>query len=318
MGEKIMIAIWLLLALALVCLFAAMVAVLLCSRGRRAAQPEIDAYLRRYPQIHDDAMAGQQFVAEHAPQDLFVESYDGKRLHAQLLRREGACGTIALFHGYHSNWNIDFSAVIPFYYAQGYNCLIVDQRAHQQSGGTFLTFGVRERYDVLSWVTYLSQMLGQEHPIFLDGLSMGATAVLLASCFEFPANVRGVIADCGFTEPYDEMRHVLKSHGRWIPAGFVLFWVGVATRLLAGYGLHEADTRLSVAASRYPVLFIHGTGDDFVPCRMSEEAYADCTAEKELLLVEGAKHACSYLDDRPRVQSALENFLERHLKEDAT
>lgn len=304
---------WILLILAGVCLLGACIAVLACSRGRHASQAEIDAYLRQYPLIHDEAMAAQQFVAAQQPQQLFVESYDGKRLHAQLLRRKNAVGTILLFHGYRSSWNVDFSTVIPFYHAQGYNLLLVDQRAHQDSEGAVLTFGVKERYDVISWVTYLGQLLGQAHPLYLGGLSMGATTVLLASCFEFPANVRGIIADCGFTELYAEMQHVLRGAGRWIPARFVLFWVNLAAHLLAGYGLHEADTRLSVAESRYPILFIHGTGDDFVPCEMTKENFAACTAEKELILVEGAQHGCSYVKDRPRVQSALENFLEKHL-----
>lgn len=312
MGENNgMTILWVILALAALCCLGAAAAVAVCSRGRHASQAEIDDYLKPYP-IHDEAMAAQRLVEERQPQQLYVESYDGLRLHAQLLRQENAVGTILLFHGYRSSWNVDFSAVIPFYLAQGYNLLLADQRAHQGSAGTFLTFGVKERYDVISWVTYLGQLLGQEHPLFLGGLSMGATTVLLASCFEFPANVRGVIADCGFTEPYAEMRHVLRGFGRWVPARFVLFWVGLFTRLLAGYGLHEADTRLSVARSRYPILFIHGTGDGFVPCEMTRENFAACTAEKALVLIEGAQHGCSYVKDRPRVQSALENFLEQY------
>ena len=192
-------AVWIVLGLALFCLLGGCAAVLACSRGRHATAAEIDDYLKPYP-IHDEAMAAQRFVLEQEPEQLFVESYDGKRLHAQLLRTEDAVGTILLFHGYRSSWNVDFSASLLFYRSLGYNLLLVDQRAHQGSEGTFLTFGAKERYDVISWVTYLGQKLGQAHPLFLGGLSRGATTVLLASCFEFPANVRGVIADCGFTE----------------------------------------------------------------------------------------------------------------------
>ena len=89
------------------------------------------------------------------------------------LRTENAAGTILLFHGYRSSWNVDFSASLLFYRSLGYNLLLVDQRAHQDSEGTFPTFGAKERYDVISWVTYLGQMLGQTHPLFLGGLSMG-------------------------------------------------------------------------------------------------------------------------------------------------
>lgn len=181
--------IWVLFGLAAVCLLGGCAAVLACSRGQHATEAEIDAYLKPYP-IHDEAMAAQRFVLEQEPEQLYVESYDGKRLHAQLLRTEDAVGTILLFHGYRSSWNVDFSASLLFYRSLGYNLLLVDQRAHQDSEGTFLTFGAKERYDVISWVTYLGQKLGQAHPLFLGGLSMGATTVLLASCFEFPANVR--------------------------------------------------------------------------------------------------------------------------------
>lgn len=308
---------WVLGALVLLAGAATVWAVMAFSRGRRASREEIEADIRKQTQIAEEALAGLRFADECDAQELYVESYDGKRLHAKLLRREGAKGTILVFHGYRSNWCFDFSLSIPFYHAQGYNILLVDQRAHQGSEGRFLTFGVRERYDVLSWVTYLGQLLGPEHPMYLGGLSMGASTVLMASCFEFPANVRGIIADCGFTSPYDEFRYLLRRAGRLLPTRLILFWLGLFTRLLAGYGLREADTRAAAAESRYPILFLHGTADHFVPCEMTQQSHDACTAEKRLILVEGAKHGYSYVVDRPRVQSALEEFLESHLpKED--
>ena len=97
-----MTALWIVLGLAAVCLLGGCAAVLACSRGRHATAAEIDAYLKPYP-IHDEAMAAQRFVLEQEPEQLFVESYDGKRLHAQLLRTENAAGTILLFHGYRSS-----------------------------------------------------------------------------------------------------------------------------------------------------------------------------------------------------------------------
>lgn len=316
-AEGMMWLLWTLLALTAVCGAYAAWAVLAFSRGNRASREEIEAGFAAHPEICDEAREGFRFVLAHETQPLFVESYDGKRLHAQLLRRENARGTILLFHGYRSNWAWDFALSVPFYLAQGFNLLLVDQRAHQDSEGRFLTFGVRERYDVLSWVTYLAQLLGSEHPMYLGGISMGAATVLMASCFDFPANVRGIIADCGYTSPREEMRYVIRRASRFLPARLILFWVGIFTRLLAGYGPGAADARASVAHSRVPILFIHGTDDRFVPCEMSKENYAACTAEKRLVLVEGARHGYSYVVDRPRVQSALETFLNDHLpKED--
>lgn len=63
--------------------------------------------------------------------------------------------------------------------------------------------------------------------------------------------------------------------------------------------------------SRYPILFIHGTGDTFVPCEMTKEAYAACTSEKELVLVDGAEHGKSYLVEKGRVEERFAAFLRR-------
>ena len=45
---------------------------------------------------------------------------------------------------------------------------------------------------------------------------------------------------------------------------------------------------------------------------MSEENYAACKAPKELLLVEGADHAQSYIKDQERYEAAVREFFERY------
>lgn len=313
---------WIILALLAVVL-AALSAAAVCFVSLRRAKPDMtvaeNLEQSQYAGIKDDILQGVAWLRAQPVRQLYVESYDGLRLHAQFVPRENAKGTILFFHGYRSSWAIDFAVSLPFYHAQGYNLFIVDQRAHGGSEGRFITFGVRERYDVLSWATYAGQMLGAEHPLFLAGLSMGAATVMMASCFAFPANVRGIVADCGYTEPYAIMKHVMRSYMPHAPAGPVLAVTNVGTKLIAGYGLHEASALDAVAHAKYPILFIHGKADTFVPCQMSQQAYDACTSEKTIVLVDGAEHGRSYLTDRPRVQSALENFLEQHLpKEEAT
>lgn len=123
-------------------------------------------------------------------EDIFLPSHDGLRLHGQLLQQPGAKGTILLFHGYRSSWIIDFSIVLPYYYSLGYNLLAVDERAHGQSEGVYITFGIHERRDAATWAQYAAMHFGPDHPLFLGGLSMGATTVLLASALELPPSVK--------------------------------------------------------------------------------------------------------------------------------
>ena len=162
--------------------------------------------------------------------------------------------------------------------------LLVDQRAHGSSQGKYLTFGVRERLDVLSWATYMGQKLGQNAPLILGGLSMGATTVLLASCFDFPANVRAVIADCGFTSPYEIAKASLRRDYPKAPVSLLLPLCSLVTRLFAGFGLRDGSTIDAVRESRYPILFLHGTGDTFVPYEMTKRAFDACTAPKRMTL----------------------------------
>ena len=147
---------------------------------------------------------------------------------------------------------------------------------------------------------------------------MGAATVLMASELALPASVRGIIADCGFSSPYAIMKSVLHWRCPWLVSGPLLALTGVFTRLFGGFGLREVSATEAVAHTKLPILFIHGTGDRFVPCSMSQAAYDACTGEKRLILVEGAGHGQSYLVDRPRVQAAVREFLTDYVLQEAS
>ena len=260
-----MTAVWIILAALLaVVLLGTVLFLIACRRGPvpDLTKPEVIAKWGRTEQT-EEILAGVRLMQD--AENIFLPSYDGLRLHGRLLQQPGAKGTILLFHGYRSSWVIDFSIVLPYYFTLGYNLLAVDERAHGESEGMYITFGVRERHDVATWAAYAAMHFGPAHPLILDGLSMGAATVLMASELELPASV---------TE--------------------------------------------AVAHTKLPVLFIHGTGDQFVPCSMSQAAYDACTGEKRLILVEGAGHGQSYLVDRPRVQAAIREFLTDYVLQEAS
>jgi len=70
----------------------------------------------------------------------------------------------------------------------------------------------------------------------------------------------------------------------------------------------EYTTLDAMRVNKIPVLFVHGTDDDFVPVEMTYENYKACNAEKELLIVPGATHAMSYLVDRDGYENAVKQF----------
>ena len=107
---------------------------------------------------------------------------------------------------------LHFSIIGQFLQDEGYNVLLVDQRAHFGSGGHTIAYGIRERRDVLSWIEYANGRFGKDKPIYLFGISMGAATVVMAADLALPDNVRLICADCPYSSPRDIIFYVAK---RW-------------------------------------------------------------------------------------------------------
>lgn len=266
---------------------------------------------RRYEK---ELSAGIRWLGEQPAEKVTVEAYDGLRLAARYLPCDNARGTLLCFHGWRSCSEIDFGCALQFYKSLGLNLLLVDERAHGASEGRFITFGVRERRDVHTWVAWHNRRFGTQTPVLLAGLSMGATTVLMSCGEPFPANVRGVIADCGFTSPYEIVAKIARENH--IPRWFLPF-VSLQTRLFAGFGLKEYSTLTALKSCTLPLLLIHGEGDAFVPCDMTKKAYAaSAAADKTLLTVPNAGHGQSFLLEGDRYRRTVTAFVARTLTAD--
>lgn len=144
-------------------------------------------------------------------EEVFTQSADGLQLHGRYYETAPGAPVQILVHGYNGNPLRDFSGGLLFTLRFGYNVILIDQRAHGQSEGRCLTFGVRVREDCLAWIRYANARFGGETPIVLTGISMGAATVLMASELELPDNVVGIIADCGYSSPREIIRTVIRE-----------------------------------------------------------------------------------------------------------
>ena len=73
-------------------------------------------------------------------------------------------------------------------------------------------------------------------------------------------------------------------------------------------GTKEYSTLDAMRDCKVPVLFIHGTDDNFVPVEMTYENYKACSAPKRLLIVPGAEHGMSYLIDKEAYEKTAKDF----------
>ena len=265
-----------------------------------------------YREFKVKILKGRDWIEAQQPETVEITSFDGLRLRAELILHPRARGTLLLFHGWYGSTVTDFGYAIQEYYDRNLNLLLVHQRAQGKSEGHYMTFGIRERQDVHGWTKWHAARFGQELPIVLAGLSMGATTVLMSCGEPFAENVRGVIADCGFTTPQDIITSVVRSIH--LPAKLIVPLIGMQTKLFAGFGLREYSTVEAMRRMTLPIFFAHGEADTFVPCGMSAEAYAACMSKnKTLLLVPNATHGKSFPRAPEKYRACLDDLFDRAL-----
>ena len=236
-----------------------------------------------------------------------ITAFDGTPLYARFYRNGNSKTTILMMHGFRSNPIHDFSCAFKFYYYKGFNLLVPDQRAHGKSGGKYITYGAKERYDAKSWLEYANTLV-EGGELYATGVSMGATTVLMAAELPLPENVKGIIADCGFTSPADIIKKVMKEDMK-VPLFPLYYTTRALTRLVAGFDFEECNAAAAVKNCKIPLLFLHGKSDSFVPFYMGEEIYNSAEGKKKAVWVEGADHGCSFLVDRKACADALGGFL---------
>ena len=286
----------------------------LCFRRTCKRNPKRDPYSRGYIDIdkyapYDKEMKSALEAYEKLEKEtVYIDSVDSIRLAASFISAQKPTKKIIIaFHGYRSCAAADFSPIASSLIKEGFSLLLPDQRAHGRSEGKYITFGAFERLDCGSWCEYVRERFGEDTEIYLYGVSMGAATVLMSSETELCENVRGIIADCGFTSPWDIIKNTL-IHKYKIPVYPVIYFMNLYSRILARFDFKEVSSVAAMKKNVLPILFIHGNEDLYVPVYMSQRISEACGEKGRLLLFDGARHARSYLSDSQRYLDELKAF----------
>lgn len=265
-------------------------------------------YGKCYSEYKDKIKALMQEVGNIPCETVSTMSYDNLNLSARYYHTRDNAPLEIMFHGYRSSAICDFSGGIKLAIKNGHNVLAVDQRGHGKSEGKYLTFGVKERLDCLSWINYATERFGKDVKIILDGVSMGATTVLLTSGLELPDNVVGIFADSPYTTPKEIIKKVCRDMR--LPPRLTMPFIILAAKLYMKCNL-KADAREAVKKSKVPILIIHGEADKFVPCEMGREIYRNCKEGDVLVTIPDAGHALSYMTDPVKYEESIEKFIKK-------
>lgn len=270
---------------------------------------EDSPYRRHQPEIKD----AQKYVSALPYEKVCIISRDGLQLVGRLYAAKTHKALILMFHGYRAKAENDYGCAFRYYLEHGFSLLLVDQRAHGQSEGNTMSFGITERWDCLFWAKWAAERF-PNLPIILEGMSMGSATVLMASDLPLPQSIRGIIADCGYTSPKAIIKKVIRD--MHLPPALVYPFVRSGAGIFGGFSLDECDAPSALRKCSLPVLLIHGEADSFVPCSMSRENYNACGGKKQLITIPGAEHGLSYLEDNKTVQTAIDSFLDEILNEE--
>lgn len=253
-------------------------------------------------------------TANHLLRDTFITAPDGIRLHAYYAYAgTPTARTAVIVHGYTDNAIRMMHIGYLYHHALHYNILLPDLRYSGLSGGEAFQMGWLDRKDVIQWIRLAPHLFGDSIKSIVHGISMGAATTMMVSGEKLPPYVRCFVEDCGYTSVWDQFGKELKERFH-LPAFPLLYTASIMCRMHYGWDFHEASALRQVEHCRRPMLFIHGSKDDFVPTRMVYTLYRHKPQPKELWIAPGTDHAHAYRDYPEIYTQKVEDFAGKYLR----
>ncbi|OJG68689.1 hypothetical protein RV09_GL000088 [Enterococcus moraviensis] len=253
---------------------------------------------------------GDIFWNRDFAKDYWLE-INGEKLYSRLITPHPTSKKwVICVHGYRSFGKRDMAFVASKFADQGYNILVPDLRAHGKSTGNVIGMGWLDRLDLMNWIQEVMRIEPLAE-IVLFGGSMGAATVMMTSGEALPNTVKGLVVDCGYSSVYNEFSAMLRSAFK-LPAFPILTIANVMAKKRVGYSLKEASSIRQLTKNKLPTLFIHGTGDKFVPHQMLYDNMEATNGVKESLIIEKAPHLSSFIYEPEHYFDTVFEFIHRY------
>jgi uncharacterized protein len=218
----------------------------------------------------------------------------------------GSAGTLLMLHGYKSRKEQWLPKARDLAWA-GFTCILLDSRAHGESGGEFVTFGHQEVADTAQAWKHIKATETLPNPqLSLIGYSMGGAIALQA--LDVLAEVKSVVTFSTF----DELERVVKQHGRekFGLLGRVMYGaVAFSVKYRTGMSIGKIRPAESVARHTVPLFIIHGTADNFIPPVAAENLQKNAGGPCQIRLQEGRNHWSAFYDEDPKLLAQIVRFV---------
>ena len=245
-------------------------------------------------------------------EEIEIVSDDGLKLKGFYVNNNSDT-TILFVHGYQSTPFNSFNGAGKALNEKGYNLCFIYPRCHGLSEGKYVTFGIKERKDVVKWTHKINELYSPKN-IIIYGISMGCATSSMALSLDIASNVKCAILDCGFNKPHKEIIHESKNMGKK-GGGLIIYFVNIYCKLIGKFSLFETSASSSLKKVKLPCLFIHSDGDKMVPVKDSIDNYNACgSLQKELIVYPKVGHGLSYLDGYPEIENKVLDFIDKVIK----
>lgn len=235
-----------------------------------------------------------------------LDTTDGVRLHGWRMDVRDSNDVMIFFHGYAAAKD-SMLGLAQYWYAQGWNCLVVDFRGSGDSQGRVTTLGMRETLDVAAIWGWARDHYPRSR-IVGYGESMGGVA-LINAIHEGFIKPHAIIAEKPFARMLGTIRN--RFHAMNVPAfpsaNLLTFWGGVQFGF-NGFKHNPVDYAPSVEC---PTLLLHGAHDPRVTVEAVQSIRQAIGTNATLHVFRGARHE-SLLDyDLTQYESVVSNWLAR-------
>jgi fermentation-respiration switch protein FrsA (DUF1100 family) len=240
------------------------------------------------------------------------------RLAGWYMPHTGAQRAVVLVHGASVNRWIEFGGGFLHLgielQRRGFTVLMIDLRAHGESEGERVSFGVAERRDIMGAVDWLKAQGFAPGSVGVLGVSMGASAAIGAAAED--SDIGALIADCGFAD----MGMLLRRHWFSASGGLPDFYLPTTILMgrLLGYDFFSDRPVAEIGRiAPRPVLIVHGDSDGLVPLSDAQQLAAAGPSAK-LWVVHGAGHGGSYGANPQAYTERVAAFFEQNLAPEMT
>lgn len=195
----------------------------------------------------------------------------------------------------------------------GYDAIAYDQRNSGENMADFNTSGLLESEDTRAVINYIREKY-QDGKLILWGESYGGLTSIIAAGKD-DTNINYLMLESPVSNGFDMIENVMKdiSKKQGVPLDFMIKTGDLYSKAKLGISFADMDGSDYVKNIEIPVLITHSKIDKVTPPYMAEDLYAAKSSDKkEIITVDGYKHASYPYKDREGYKKIVKDFLEKY------